>query len=139
MKKIILLLSIALATITNLIGQSINPIESTEFCPLVNTTFTVTLPLIKSGSGVTLTAIGTSTIVTGVTGLTSSGANTTFTFVGRFSDDNNTQSFKVEYVKSNNTPDSKVFDFKRVKSLKFFSSPSAIIPTFLKLFQHLVK
>lgn len=126
MKKIILLLSIALATITNLIGQSINPIESTEFCPLVNTTFTVTLPLIKSGSGVTLTAIGTSTIVTGVTGLTSSGANTTFTFVGRFSDDNNTQSFKVEYVKSNNTPDSKVFDFKRVKSLKFFSSPSAI-------------
>lgn len=130
MKKIILLLNIALATITNSFGQSIiSPIESSEFCPLVNTTFTVTIPLIKAGTGVTLTAIGTPTIVTGVTGLTSSGANTTFTFVGRFSDDNNTQSFRIDFTRSNNTPDFKIFEFKKIKSLKFYSTPSAINPS----------
>lgn len=127
MKKIILLLSIALATITNSIGQSISPNESTEFCPLVNQTFTVTIPLIKSGTGIILTTIGTPTIVTGVTGITSSGGNTTFTFVGRFSDDNNTQSFRVDYTRnSTNNGDLAIFNFKKIKSLKFYSLPSAI-------------
>ncbi|WP_295234806.1 hypothetical protein [Sediminibacterium sp.] len=86
MKKIIILLLTVITTSNLLYSQkSISPNESTEFCPLVNTTFTVTIPLIKSGTTVTLSAIGTPTIITGVTGLTSA-ANTTFTFVGRFSD-----------------------------------------------------
>jgi hypothetical protein len=126
MKKLFLLLLTAITTSLTLLGQTIAPVESTEFCPLVNRTFTVTLPLIKAGSTVTLSAIGTPTIVTGVTGLTSNASSTTFTFVGRFSDDNNTQSFRVDYTKSNNTADFKIFDFKKIKSLKFYSSPSAI-------------
>lgn len=68
----------------------------------------------------------TPTIVTGVTGLTSSGSTTTFTFVGRFSDDNNTQSFLADYTKSDNTPDNYLIEFKKIKSLKFYSIPSAI-------------
>lgn len=103
MKKLIILLFIVISTIS-IKAQSISPNEGTEFCPLVNTTFSVTIPLIKSGTPVTLSAIGTPTIITWVTGLTSA-ANTTFTFVGRFSDDNNTQSFRVDFTKSDNTND----------------------------------
>lgn len=126
MKKIIILLLIAITTNNFLYSQkSISPNEGTEFCPLVNTTFTVTIPLIKSGSTVTLSTIGTPNIITGVTGLTSA-ANTTFTFVGRFSDDNNTQSFRVDFTKSDNTNDVAIFEFKKIKSLKFVSTPSTI-------------
>lgn len=124
MKNLIILLLVVISNIsTN--AQSISPNEGTEFCPLVNTTFTITIPLIKSGTPVTLSVIGTPTIITGVTGLTSS-ANTTFTFVGRFSDDNNTQSFRVDFTKSDNTNDFKIFEFKKIKSLKFVSIPSTI-------------
>lgn len=71
MKKIIILLLIVITTSNFLYSQkSISPNESTEFCPLVNTTFTVTIPLIKPNSSVSLSAIGTPTIITGVTGLT---------------------------------------------------------------------
>jgi hypothetical protein len=127
MKNILILtLSIIFTNIALLGQKSISPNVNTEFCPLVNQTFTVTIPLIKSGTNVTLSVIGSPTIVTGVTGLTSSVSNTTFTFVGRFSDDNNTQSFKVDYIKSNNTADNYIVEFKKIKSLKFISSPSAI-------------
>lgn len=71
MKKLFQLLLTAIAISTALFGQTVVPNESTEFCPLVNQTFTVTLPLIKAGSTVTLSAIGTPTIVTDVSGLTS--------------------------------------------------------------------
>jgi hypothetical protein len=124
MKKIIILF-FALFTDASTKAQLISPNESTEFCPLVNTTFIVTIPLIKSGSTITLSTIGTSNIINGVTGLSSAG-NTTFSFVGRFSDDNVTQSFRVDFTKSDNNNDFKIFEFKKIKSLKIFSLPSAI-------------
>ena len=126
--KIFLILSLSMifTNIALFCQKSISPNVNTEFCPLVNQTFTVTIPLIKSGTDVTLSVIGTPTIVTGVTSLSSSGSVTTFTFVGRFSDDNNIQSFRADFTKADNTADNYLMEFKKIKSLKFNSIPSTI-------------
>ena len=126
MKHSIFLILIFLIHNTVFSQKSITPNENNEFCPLVNTTFTVTIPLIKPNSTVTISAIGTPTIITGVTGLSSNATSTTFTFIGRFSDDNNTQSFRVDFTKSDNSSDFYISEFKKIKSLKHPSIPSTI-------------
>lgn len=126
MKQSIILILIIIKSNLIFSQKSIMPNENTDFCPLVNTTFTITIPLIKPNSTVTLSAIGTPTIITGVTGLSSNATSTTFTFIGRFSDDNNTQSFRVDFTKSDNSSDFYISEFKKIKSLKHPSIPSTI-------------
>jgi hypothetical protein len=88
MKKIIILAVVILTTFFAF-GQTTTPSVNNEYCPLINNTFSVSIPLVKSGSTTTLVvAAGIPTIVTGITGLSSSSTTTSFTFVGRFSDDN---------------------------------------------------
>ena len=111
MKQSIILILIIIKSNLIFSQKSIMPNENTDFCPLVNTTFTITIPLIKPNSTVTLSAIGTPTIITGVTGLSSNATSTTFTFIGRFSDDNNTQSFRVDFTKSDNSSDFYISEF----------------------------
>lgn len=50
MKQKFTLLFIAALIALDALSQSISPDENTEFCPLTNITFTVTLPLIASNT-----------------------------------------------------------------------------------------
>ena len=68
-------------------GQSISPAITTEFCPNVETTFTVTIP----GPFVSISPADGSSITLYPTTPT----GTTFTFKGKFGDFNQTQKFKV--------------------------------------------
>lgn len=128
--NISMLISLSLLAITNSFSQQppvISPSENTEFCPLVNTTFTVTLPRIRQDTEIQLSTVGTPIIISGVANVTHTSEITTFTFVGRFSDDNNLQSFRVGWKRNSNNQDAvREFGFKRIKSLRLFSLPSAI-------------
>jgi hypothetical protein len=128
MKKSFLTILIQVVAVNFFYGQrAIVPSESTELCPLVNNTFTVTIPRIATQTNITVTAVGTSTVVAGATGVTSEGESTTFSFIGRFSDDNVTQSFRIDFTRSStNGAAVENFNFRRIKSLKLSSIPSLI-------------
>ena len=69
-------------------------------------------------------------VVNGVSNLTNTQTQTTFTFVGRFDDKNITQVFKIDYATSDN-PDAHYYpSFKKIKSLHFnnTSSPTSCFP-----------
>jgi len=80
---------------------TISPLETTEQCPNVNITFTVTLPGIYSTINVAPTANSVPPVVVQQpTGITNNSTITTFNFVGKFVDYNNKQTFTVNYYNS---------------------------------------
>lgn len=109
-------------------AQSISPNVTTEFCPLVNITFTVTLPRIADNTTPTVVSFtNTPVVVSGVSNLTNTQTQTTFTFVGRFRDVNINQVFRVTYVTSTNPNGVYDAEFKKIKSL-FYSTTSLANP-----------
>jgi hypothetical protein len=110
-------------------GTSISPNESSEFCPLTDITFTVTLPRIAENTTPTVISFtNTPFVMSGVSNLAHTSTQTTFTFVGRFRDVNIAQAFRVQYATSSNP--SVTYDpppFKRIKSL-FYPTSCAQIP-----------
>ena len=98
MKKKILLLLVAASSFCTTFSQTISPVESTEFCPLVDMTFTVTLPRIADNTTPTVASwTNTPILVSGVSNLVNTATQTSFTFVGRFRDVNINQVFRVTY------------------------------------------
>ena len=109
-------------------AQSISPNENTEFCPLTSTTFTVTLPRIATGTTPTVSSwTNTPVLISGVSNLSQTSFQTTFTFVGQFRDVNINQVFRVDYVPNGGSATFYEFKFKRVKSL-FHGTCSPIQP-----------
>jgi len=109
-------------------AQSIFPNENTEFCPLTSTTFTVTLPRIASGTTPTVASWTNGPIlISGVSNLSHTSTQTTFSFVGQFRDVNINQQFKIDYTPNGGSASSYYPSFKRVKSL-FYNTNCAQIP-----------
>lgn len=126
MKKILQFVIVIIFT-TKCFSQSISPSVNSDYCPLANTTFTVTLPIIKAGTTPNISSwTGTPIVVSGVSGLSSNGSNTTFTFVGQFRDENSTQVFKIDYQTDANPNAAFEPTFKKIKSLTFTSALSNI-------------
>lgn len=99
-------------------AQSISPDDNTEYCPLVDVTFTVTLPRIADNTTPTIASwTNTPIVVSGVSNLTNTQTQTTFTFVGRFRDANINQVFRITYQTNSNPNGVKDFEFKHIKSL----------------------
>lgn len=103
MKHIYLLFTIILtALFTN--AQSILPDRNGEYCPGLNITFTVTIAG-QSVQSVTPKALNVPpTVVQQPFNISMSGGNVTFSFVGRFADYNNKQTFTVNYTNSSGQP-----------------------------------
>ena len=128
MKKLYLLSCFIFLSIIELKSQSILPNDNTIFCPLTNTTFTVTLP----GTGyyaISVTGwndIAPANVVPGsITAPYISAGSTHFTFIGNFADNNCTQAFRVSYTKDG-YPGSNIFKFTRIKS--FLNQTQETVP-----------
>ncbi len=118
-----------MATALTNYAQSISPVESTEFCPLTDITFNVTLPLVATGTTPTVASWTNSPIlVSGVSNLSHTSTQTTFTFVGSFRDVNINQMFKIDYTPNGGTASSYFPQFKRIKSL-FYGTCTPIQPS----------
>lgn len=89
-------------------AQTVSPSEQNEYCHSQNYTFTVTIP----GTSGTITGDGNAVVLSNASNTTG-----TFTFVGKFNDVNQTQTFTVSYTKTSGGSDSKPFQFKKIKSL----------------------
>jgi hypothetical protein len=119
MKHIFCFTSILVLAFSTTYSQTISPIEANEFCPNVNTTFTV--------SGLPGTINSVVSFAGGCQVVQGASSNTApFNFVGRFSDANLKQTYRVNYT-SNNTSLFKDFNFFKIKSLRYGSN-SAISP-----------
>ena len=78
-KKILLLLAITFSFCISF-SQNIAPNENTEFCPLADITFTVMLPRIADGTTPNVISwTNTPILVSGVSNLTHTSTQTTFT------------------------------------------------------------
>lgn len=106
-------------------SQTITPSETSEQCPGVNITFTVTIAAnnINAVQG----GLGSPTVVQQPFNTSSSGGNITFSFVGKFADWNQNQIFKVTYT-HNNLVKTHDFTFTKIKSLLLANSFSTIQP-----------
>lgn len=100
MKKLSILFIIAYSFCSNLNAQTITPALSSEQCPGTNITFTVTIAA-QSIQSVQPKALNVNpTVVSQPVIISNIGGNITFTFVGRFADYNNKQTFTVYYKNS---------------------------------------
>lgn len=126
MKKLFLTFLICFC-INYLYSQSITPNESSEQCPGVNVTFAVTIPNAQSIVGVQGVTSGT-TVVQQPFNISNNGANISFSFIGKFGDWNQNQTFKVTYTIGNNLLQTRDFTFTKIKSLLFANSYSTIYP-----------
>jgi hypothetical protein len=129
-KKIFALLTLALSCLTAS-TQSISPVETLEFCPLQDITFTVTLPRIQNNTIPTIASWTNGPIV--VSGISAASINntptqTTCTFVGRFRDVNITQVYRIDYVPSGGSSTPFYFTFKKIKSL-YYPNPTGSSPS----------
>lgn len=117
MKRFYLLL-ILLFTTNFIFSQTISPYVTGEFCPNTEITFTVTVP----GAG-TPTIIGNlATITYPPYNYVTSGGYTTFNFKGKFADQNEKQTFTVNYGGGNNHP----FVYKKIKSLFYAGTCTSV-------------
>ena len=98
-------------------AQSISPDISSQFCPNTNVTFTVTLPRIADGTPVNVASWSGVPMVVSVQGVSNTQTQTTFTFVGRFRDENIKQEFKIDYTPAGGSSISYIPSFKYIKSL----------------------
>ncbi len=129
MKKYIILWLFTLLSTVKSFSQSIYPVESTEVCPGVDITFTVSI-YAQSIQNVIPWALNVNpAVVQPAYNISSNGTEITFNFVGRFSDNNNKQSFRVNYISLSGQSTSKDFTFTKVKSLLTPTPFSQISPT----------
>jgi hypothetical protein len=129
MKNIFLSMLIFSISILKIYSQSISPLESSEQCPGINITFTVTIAA-QSVQSVQPKALNVNpTVIQQPFNISSSGGNVTFNFVGRFADYNNKQTFTVYYTNSNSQSVTKDFTFPKIKSLLTANSFSQIYPS----------
>lgn len=123
MKRILFLISYT-AIFISVKSQTISPIETAEFCPNLDITFSVTIP----GSNPSVSSwTNAPDLIQGAYNISSSGGNTTFNFRGRFRDVNISQVFRVNYTNSAGSAVLKDFTFKRIKSL-FYNTTCAQVP-----------
>lgn len=133
-RRILTTIFVALITLCTH-AQTISPNESAEFCPLTDITFTVTLPRIADNTTPNVSSwTNTPIVVSGVSNLTNTQTQTTFTFVGRFRDVNIKQVFKIDYTPIGGSASAYYPEFKYIKSLTTFGNGtqndcSAIKPT----------
>jgi hypothetical protein len=99
MKKIFLHLLFSLAFF-NAYSQQISPDITTELCPGVNITFTVTIAAQSIQSVQPLAFNVNPIVVQQPYNVSSNNGYITFNFIGKFSDDNNKQTFRVLYTNS---------------------------------------
>jgi hypothetical protein len=127
--RLLYILLFTLVTTTTINSQTISPVESNEYCPGVEYTFTVYLP----GSYTGITASGGATVTLPPPQYVIS----TFTFKGTFSDVNHNQSFTISYKTANGGTPSKEFKFDKVKSLFYgsFDSSNSFNPIIAPLCQ----
>lgn len=129
MKKLLLLLLILVTSLGNLCAQTISPVQSTEVCPGVNMTFTVTIAA-NSIIGVSPKALNANpTVVQGPHNFSTSGSNIVFDFVGKFTDDNNKQTFMITYVNTAGQTTTWDATYPKIKSLLNFHSATQIYPS----------
>ncbi len=89
MKRIFTLIIASIIINTASFAQYITPNENTEFCPLTSITFTVNLPRIATGTTpMVYPTTNTPILISGVSNLSHTSSQTTFTFVGQFRDVN---------------------------------------------------
>ncbi len=105
MKKLLLFV-VCLSLSFFIKAQTISPVESTEFCPLVNITFTVTVP---GTNPILIPSTNNPIISQSPYNSSTNNGITTFNFVGRFRDENIVQKFAVTYNNSNGTPITRYF------------------------------
>lgn len=118
----------AYVVLTNAYSQQITPLQTTEQCPGVNITFTVTIAG-QSVQSVQPKALNVNpTVVQQPFNISVSGGNVTFSFVGRFADNNNKQTFTVFYTNASNQAVTQDFTFPKIKSLLTANSFSQIYP-----------
>jgi hypothetical protein len=111
-------------------SQSISPSDNSDYCPLTNITFTVTLP----GTGYSFPNVTgwadnvPANVVSGsISAISISGGNSVFTFVGNFLDNNNTQAFRVSFTLGGQ-PGSVIFKYTKIRSFLTTVSESIIRP-----------
>jgi len=98
-------------------SQSITPSRSDEQCAGVNIIFTVTI-VAKSIQSVQSAAINVSpTVVQQPYNINNNGSSITFNFVGRFTDNNNKQTFQILYTDANNLTQVWNATYVKIKSL----------------------
>ncbi|OIR00663.1 hypothetical protein GALL_173550 [mine drainage metagenome] len=121
MKKIVFYI-LLIFIINTAKSQSISPLESAQYCPLTNITFTVTIP----GSNPVVSSWTNGPIVVQqaqVLNNNTSNTSTTFTFIGQFRDVNISQVFKIDYTDANGLGATYLPTFKYIKSL-FYNYPT---------------
>jgi hypothetical protein len=109
--------------------QNITPSQSTDVCPGVNITFSVSIPGqgVTSVSGVALNVAPT--VIQQPFNVSVSGGNVTFDFTGRFADYNNKQTFRVNYTNSSGQAATWDATFPKIKSLLTAYSCSQVFPS----------
>lgn len=128
MNKKAILAIIAITVNLYSFAQNILPNENTEFCPLTNITFTVTLPRIANNTTpFVASSTNSPTVVSGTSNLSHTATQTTFKFTGKFRDVNIAQTFKIDYTPNGGTATSYYVTFKRIKSL-FYGACGPILP-----------
>lgn len=126
MKRKIFTLLVGVTIFFNGMAQSISPAQTDEYCPGTEYTFTVTLPGLGYGfPNVFGYIVGTGDlgiVTAGPYNINTTSGNTVFNFRGKFSDINNSQSFRVEVLLTGVTKD---YDFTYSK-IKSFSSGQTV-------------
>lgn len=103
MKHFLLILSMVTATILGN-AQIVSPDRNGEYCPNTSITITVTIAG-QSVQSVSPKALSVPPIVVQQPFNSSvNGGNITFSFVGRFVDNNNKQTFQVNYTNGSGVP-----------------------------------
>ncbi|HSR37583.1 MAG TPA: hypothetical protein VLL95_01615 [Phnomibacter sp.] len=98
-------------------AQVISPDRSGEYCPGSNITFTVTIAG-QSVQSVTPKALNIAPLVVQQPfNISVNGGNITFSFVGSFTDNNNKQTFTVNYTNSIGQPSTWDATYIKIKSL----------------------
>jgi hypothetical protein len=125
MIKRLLMVLITVVTGISASTQSISPVETLEFCPLQNITFTVTLPRVQANTVPTVASwTNTPILVSGIdpNAITHTPTQTICTFVGQFRDVNINQVFKIDFTPNGGSATSYLPSFKKIKSL-FYPNP----------------
>ena len=129
MKRIIVFLLLCFPNIL-LAQNSITPASSGDYCPGVNIIFTVTLQGAQSVQNVTAKAVNVNPLVVQQPYNISVNSNgLTFNFVGRFTDNNNKQTFMVTYQNSSSQTATQDFTFTKIRSLLQANPFSQIQPS----------
>jgi hypothetical protein len=107
-------------------GQTItiNPLESAEYCPDVEFTFSVSIEASSIGDEINVN--GGASITEEIYDKVKNGNTISFKFKGKFYDANVNQQFILPYKDLNNESQNKTFTFTKIKSLFHVSSANTI-------------